>query len=155
VVDRIMVDEQRFDPLLLLSILKNRLFLGPIVIGIIAFLFADDFSKALVGVDKDTSPFALRQYAALLLFMRLSGVALVGFSLLSLFQDVVALVRLRRFRLQTLTNMMDDGAPTSAFRRAKAAMDNAVEEAGLRRAIARTRTLLDKEGFPHHVFPDR
>jgi hypothetical protein len=154
VADRIMAEEQRTDPLLLLSLLRSPLFLASFFPGIALLIFADDLSKAFTsGLYR--GPDLQAFYSSMLVTFRFSGLLLVGMGIFFLFQNVVALVRFRRFRLLVFTNMMDDGAPIRAFRNAKATMDNAVEEVGIRHAAKWTESKLAEEGFPDHVLARR
>src|SRR5262249_22170533 len=108
--------------------------------GLLFLLFGDDIARLLSGYDPD-SPKAsfvveswLPVYRNLLLGIRIAGYSLIGFAILYLAQQIFSLVRYERYRVQTLENFFDQGAPATELRRIRLLMDRGLDTVGPRLA---------------------
>lgn len=164
VIDKLMADERRFDPLLYMTLLRSPIFLASFIGGTAILLFADDVSRYFLstfyridpnvigsslieGLSNHMTQEVNRGYRSILLVFRLSGFLSVAVAIFYLIQNIIALMQFRRFRLQTLENISELKALPALLRRARMVMDQALDKVGARHAADWTQDKLGKEGI--------
>jgi hypothetical protein len=131
-IDKILADEQRFDPLPYLGLLRNLFFMAPLGFGVATLLFGTDLLQAVVRYPTN-SPI----YLQFQLMVRLFGYSQLIVAAFVLFQNIMALMHLRKIRLETLENVVEEGADPVDLRRLRMAMTQDTEMIGPRRASAK------------------